>query len=337
VFGSDSLTPETLKRKDSAMIIMCENCIKKFKVDEKLIKESGSKVRCSDCGHVFTAYRPAPVEEESPVRYNPRPPVLSSTDGTAGNVIAISNQKGGVAKTTTCLNLGISLALLNKRVLLVDFDVQSNLTISLGYRNTTSFYEVMNSDSANLDNFIIKTKYNNLSLLPSNKNMVLLNKKYFGIQNFEFILRDRLAFIKDQFDYIVIDTPPSIGFFSINTLTSADLVIIPCECEYLSTHGVEYTLNFIKLVKEKTNPRIDSKILITRYDETNTVAQLIAAKLKRMYKKKTFGTFIELDDKIKESSIMRMPVIYYDKQSRSGLKYMRLAKEILGNFEGEES
>ena len=319
------------------MIIMCENCIKKFKIDDKLIKESGSKVRCSDCGHVFTAYRPAPVQQEPPVRYNPRPPAPSEADGTAGNVISISNQKGGVAKTTTCLNLGISLALLNKRVLLIDFDVQSNLTISLGYRNTTSFYEVMNSDSADLDNFIIKTKYHNLSLLPSNKNMVLLNKKYFGIQNFEFILRDRLALIKDQFDYIVIDTPPSIGFFSINTLTSADLVVIPCECEYLSTHGVDYTLKFIKLVKEKTNPKIDSNILITRYDETNTVAQLIAAKLKRMYKEKTFSTFIELDDKIKESSIMRMPVIYYDKQSRSGLKYMRLAKEILVKFEGEKS
>jgi len=317
------------------MIIMCENCIRKFKIDDKLIKENGSKVRCSDCGHVFTAYRPAPVPQEPQGRYNPKPPV--STDGTVGNVISISNQKGGVAKTTTCLNLGISLALLNKRVLLIDFDVQSNLTISLGYRNTNSFYEVMNSDSANLDNFIIKTKYNNLSLLPSNKNMVLLNKKYFGIQNFEFILRDRLAFIKDQFDYIVIDTPPSIGFFSINTLTSADLVIIPCECEYLSTHGVDYTLKFINLVKKKTNPRIDSKILITRYDETNTVAQLIATKLKRMYKEQTFGTVIELDDKIKESSIMRMPVIYYDKQSSSGLKYLRLAEEVLEKFEERTS
>ncbi len=315
------------------MIIMCENCIKKFKIDDKLIKESGSKVRCSDCGHVFTAYRPA--SQEPPPSYNPQPPPAFSGNGSSGNVISVSNQKGGVAKTTTCLNLGISLALLDQRVLLIDFDVQSNLTISLGYRNTNSFYEVMNSDSADLANFIIKTKYNNLSLLPSNKNMVLLDKKYFGIQNFEFILRDRLAFIKDQFDYIVIDTPPSIGFFSINTLTSANLVIIPCECEYLSTHGVDYTLKFINLVKEKTNPRIDSKILITRYDETNTVAQLIAAKMQRVYEDQTFKTIIERDDKIKESSIMRMPVIYYDKQSRSGLKYMRLAKEILSMFEDE--
>ena len=99
---------------------------------------------------------------------------------------------------------------------------------------------------------------------------------------------------------------------------------------------MDYTLKFIKLVEEKTNPRIDSKILITRYDDTNTVAQLVATKLKRMYKNKTFDTVIELDDKIKESSIMRMPVIYYDKQSRSGLKYMRLAKEILEIF-GEET
>lgn len=317
------------------MIIMCENCIKKFKIDNKLIKESGSKVRCSDCGHVFTAYRPASASQEPPPSYNPQPPPPYTGNGSSGNVISVSNQKGGVAKTTTCLNLGISLALLDQRVLLIDFDVQSNLTISLGYRNTNSFYEVMNSDSADLGNFIIKTKYNNLSLLPSNKNMVLLDKKYFGIQNFEFILRDRLAFVKDQFDYIVIDTPPSIGFFSINTLTSANLVIIPCECEYLSTHGVDYTLKFINLVREKTNPRIDSKILITRYDETNTVAQLVATKMQRVYENQTFNTIIERDDKIKESSIMRMPVIYYDKQSRSGLKYMRLAKEILSMFESE--
>ena len=128
----------------------------------------------------------------------------------ADPVIAISNQKGGVAKTTTCLNLGVSLAAMKKRVLLIDFDVQANLSLSLGYQGNLSFYTAVADGNVDLKKIIVQTSYRNLWLLPSHKKMVLLNKKYFGSNNFEFLLKDRLIGVSKHFDYILIDTPPSI-------------------------------------------------------------------------------------------------------------------------------
>ena len=219
------------------MIVVCDKCQSRFKLDESRIKTRHFKARCSRCQHVFSATKPehVPVAPEEnvpapggPAESPPAPvaPEESSSaplsTGIAAKVIAISNQKGGVAKMTTCLNLGISLALLRKKVLLIDFDVQSNLSISLGYSNKPSFYDMLNAPSHKpAESALIESQYTGLWLLPSNKNMVLLNKKYFGAGNFEFILKDRLIPILDQFDYILIDTPPSIEFFTLNALTTA--------------------------------------------------------------------------------------------------------------------
>lgn len=303
------------------MIIACEKCKTKFNLDKNITTKSAFRVRCSKCYHVFIAFKSPQTEEPFLLKEEMR---LSSC-----GIITISNQKGGVAKTSTCLNLGISLALMKKRVLLIDFDVQSNLTLSLGYKNTKSFYEVLNLNTDDdLSGIIKKTKYANLWLLPSNSKMALLTKKYLNEKNFEHLLRDRLNLIKDRFDYILIDTPPSIEFFTLNALIASDFVIIPSQCEYLSIHGVNQVQKIINMINKTNGHDIDYRILITMYDEKNTSSKVLCSKLKNKYKDKTFNTIIELDAKVKESQIVKIPVIHYDKSSRSALQYLSLAKEI---------
>ncbi len=309
------------------MIVVCPNCQTRYELDDQQIDEQSFNARCNKCRQVFSAYRPVRVEE---VKFFDLKAARKRCDH--DNVIAVSNQKGGVAKTSTCLNLGLSLSLHDKRVLLIDFDVQANLTLSLGYQETTSFYNAINGGPDGLEKLAIQTKYPNLWLLPSNKNMVLLNKKYFGAQNFEFILKDRLLPLKDRFDYILIDTPPSIEFFTLNALTASQLVIIPSQCDYLSTHGVDQILKLIELIKNKTNPFIESRILITMFDKDSTASKMICTKLKQLYPGMSYDTIIEMDARIREAQIMSMPVLQYNQESTAGRQYLRLAKEILGQL-----
>ncbi len=304
------------------MIITCEKCETRFNLNEKITEKSAFLVRCSRCNNVFTVYKSPQTEAPLLLKDEVKP--------FRDKIIAISNQKGGVAKTSTCLNLGISMSLLKKRVLLVDFDVQSNLTISLGYKKTKSFYEILYSDTDSLSGVIKKTKYPNLWLIPSNSNMALLTKKNSNKRNSGYILRDKLNLIKDRFDQILIDTPPSIEFFTLNALIASSFTIIPSQCEYLSTHGINQVEKIVEIIKQKIDQDIDYKILITMYDAKNTASKVVYAKLKNKYKEKTFNTIIERDNKIQESQIVNLPVIYYDKESRSALQYLSLAKEILG-------
>ena len=316
------------------MIISCKNCASKFNVNEALIRESGSKVRCSQCKRVFTVQRPSAatdkaVEKEiTQINKGPSPAMKRPC-----RIISFSNQKGGVSKTTTCLNLGASLAMLNWRVLMIDFDVQASLTSALGYQNTHSFYDAIHSDS-DFSTYILNTKYARLDLLPSDENMILLNRRYFGVNFFEYMLKDRLADLvrrgENQYDYILIDTPPSVGYFVLNSLTAANFIIIPCQSEYLSTQGVGQTVKLISRVKRNTNPQLQARILITMYDPDSTVSKLVVSKLKGGYRGMTFKTVINHDIKIKESQIMKEPVYYYDQNSPAALQYFALAREISG-------
>ena len=309
------------------MIIVCEKCKTKYNSDENIPAKPTLKVKCSRCSHVFTVDQSPPNEMPYLLK-----DIVDPSPGNSGRqkIIAISNQKGGVAKTSTCLNLGMSLALLKYRVLLVDFDVQSNLTISFGYKNTKSFFDVLQSSTNGVSGVIKKTRYPNFWLLPSNSEMALLPQKNFNGNDFGYVLRDRLNLVKDRFDYIIIDTPPSMEFFTLNALIASDLVIIPSQCEYLSTHGVSQVEKIIKVIEEKADKTLDYRILITMYDQENTSSRVICAKLQSTYKRKAFNTIIGFDAKIQESQIVNMPVIHYDKNSSSALQYLKLAKEMLG-------
>jgi chromosome partitioning protein len=244
-------------------------------------------------------------------------------------VIAVSNQKGGVAKTSTCLNLGMSLALLNKKVLLIDFDTQSNLTLSLGYRDTPSFYDVFHPDGDGTPTVVFKTRYPNLWVLPSNENLARLERKTLDTVHSEHILDDWLAPIKRQYDHILIDTPPAAGFFTLNALYAAGLAVIPSVCEYLSANGANQILKVIRRLKSGPRPELQYRVLVTMYDSTDPSAQVVYAKLTDNFRDRSFKTVISYDTRMKESQIMKLPAIVYDKTCRCGGDYMQLARELL--------
>ncbi|BBO79878.1 sporulation initiation inhibitor Soj [Desulfosarcina ovata subsp. sediminis] len=306
------------------MIIVCQQCRTRFHLNDDATPKSTFVARCSVCGHLFSAYRP--VRTQAITFIDLEKIRQAEADDT---VMAISNRKGGVAKTTTCLNLGASLALYGKKVLLVDFDAQANLSLCLGKRELPTFYDAQKAVNRPLDDFIVATAYPNVWLLPSGRNMVLLNKMYFGSRDFEFLLKDRLETLEAEFDFILIDTPPSIEFSTLNALTAARQVLIPCQCDYLSTHGVDQVLRLIALIRKKSNPLIQSRVLLTMLDRDTSVSQMILSKIKRLYQGQTFETLIEMDGQLKEAQILSMPAIHYSRKSPAAKQYIQLAREIL--------
>jgi chromosome partitioning protein len=304
------------------MIITCEKCRTKYRIADDILDKPELKVRCHKCSHRFVVRRAAAAEDAFLLQDELHPDF--------SRVIAISNQKGGVAKTTTCLNLGAALAKMGKRVLLIDFDVQANLTILLGFRKTKSFYEVLTGGVKHIGEAVLKTRYPNLSLLPSSSKMALLKKKYLCQHNFEYLLRDKLKAIQDSYDHVLIDTPPSIEFFTLNALVAANLVVVPSTCEYLSMHGVSQIHDIISVLKKDINREVECKVLITMYDAKNTSEKVICDKLRQTYRDNLFRTVIDKDDKMQESHIVNAPISHYDEKSRAAVQYMQLADEIAG-------
>jgi len=307
------------------MFIVCNSCGKRYRLKKGATPPANlDRFRCKHCQGTLKVVKP---EDKSELFFFDRDKALHGF--ALENVITFSNQKGGVAKTTTCLNLGLSLTLLQKKVLLIDFDGQANLSLSLGYRDRSSFFEIVDSKTDDFSPHIIATRYPGLFLLPSNINMAVLNKRYFGSKNFEFLLRDRLNLLKNQFDYILIDTPPSIEFFTLNALTAARMAVIPCQCEFLAIHGVEKIKKLIDQIQAKTNPRLDFRVLISMFDKEEASSKVVYRKLEQLYSEKLFTTVIHRDSKIKESQIVSLPAIVYDRECMAGREHIQLAKEIL--------
>ena len=306
------------------MIIVCDNCKTKFKLDDSVTDKLVFKARCSRCDHVFTASRESVGHKDEPVLLEQQEIPTPSF-----KIITVCNQKGGVAKTTTCVNLGNSLALGGKKVLLVDFDVQANLTTLAGVKGADSFFDVLERDISELPKFILKTG-ENVWVLPSNSRMALLSKRYIQKQDFEKILANSLAPVADFFDFIIIDTPPSIDFFTINALMASDMAIIPTQSEFLALNGVSHVGNIIDVIQERTGHTIDFRILVTMFEEGNIAAKVILNQLKSIYKEKVFSTIVEQDKKVQESQIVKRPILTYDSEAPSAKQYLSVAMELLG-------
>lgn len=304
------------------MIITCGQCKTKYKLADSILDKPELKVRCHKCGFRFTVQRPALAEDSILLQDELHPDYI--------RVIAVSNQKGGVAKTTTCLNLGAALAKTGKKVLLIDFDVQASLTVLLGLRGVKTFYDVLTGKVKDISEAVVQSKYPNIFLLPSNSKMALLKKQYLSRRNFEYLLRDRLKSVKDSYDHILIDTPPSIEFFTLNALVAANLVIIPTTCEYLSMHGVSQVHEIIKVLKKRVNQDVECKVLVTMRNSRSTSEKVIYDKLRQTCGGSLFKTVIDADDQMQESHIVNAPLSYYAENSRAARQYMELAEEIAG-------
>lgn len=247
-------------------------------------------------------------------------------------VIAISNQKGGVGKSTTAINLSASIGIMKKKVLVIDMDPQGNTTSGLGIDRNDDIYTVYDLliDECSAEDCIIKTDYRNLSVIPSNSNLAGAEIELLEIDDKEYLLSNRLKEVKDKYDYIFIDCPPSLSVLTLNAMCAADSVIIPIQCEYYALEGLTQILNTIELVKERLNDKLEVEgIVFTMFDGRNNLSSDVVANVKENLDIRLFDTIIPRNVRLAEAPSYGMPVIYYDNRSTGATSYRYLAKEVV--------
>jgi chromosome partitioning protein len=250
--------------------------------------------------------------------------------------IAITNQKGGVGKTTTAINLSYCLSALNKKILLVDIDPQANATSGIGFNKSEikkNIYNVLIGDSS-FDDVLLESKYKNLFLAPSNEQLTGSEIEMVSMIAREAILKNSLSEIKEQFDYIFIDCPPSLGLLTLNSLTAADAVLIPIQCEYYALEGLGQLIKTYHLVKQSLNNNLEiNGVLLTMFDQRLNLSNQVAEEVKSYFyqKVKVYKTKIPRNVRISESPSFGQPVGIYSPTSQGAISYMNFAKEFLYN------
>lgn len=246
-------------------------------------------------------------------------------------ILCVVNQKGGVGKTTTSINLAAGLARLGKKVLLIDMDPQSNASSGLGIRKDRTIYHVLIGEST-VSEIITPTSINNLSLLPANSHLVGGEVEFIDIPRREYLLRDALSTFKAKdksFDYTIMDLPPSLSLLTINALTAADGFIVPLQCEYYALEGLSQLLNTTSLIKKNFNQKLAMcGIVLTMFDVRNKLSHQIVAEAKNYFEDKVFKTVIPRNIKLSEAPSHGLCIFDYDPKSMGGLCYQQFAEEV---------
>lgn len=250
-------------------------------------------------------------------------------------IIGIANQKGGVGKTTSAINLSASLATAEKRTLLIDSDAQGNATTGLGIDRTSidhaNLYHTLIGQKT-LQEVIVHTCLPYLDLIPADQNLIGVEVEFVGIKDREKRLKFLLKDANLPYDYVIIDCPPSLGFLTVNALVAADCLIVPLQCEYFAMEGLGHLLNTVKLIRAGLNPSLNlGGILLTMFDSRNLLSHRVCEDVKKHFGSKVFNTVIPRNVRLSECPSHGLPIILYDIKSRGAMAYMELAHEILQN------
>ena len=251
-----------------------------------------------------------------------------------GKTIAVTNQKGGVGKTTTAVNISAGVGKLGKKSLLVDVDPQGNATSGVGVDKRSIKYSSYNIiiDGVKAQETIIHTAYDNLDVIPASIELAAADMELVDVEKRESRLKNALALVKDQYDYIFIDCPPSLGLITTNALCAADTILVPIQPEYYALEGLSQLMNSVRIVKRRFNSYLEIEgVLLTMYDGRLNLTQQVVQEVKKFFPRKVFSAVIPRGVRLSEAPSFGMPIMYFDKNCKGSTSYMELAEELIKN------